>query len=161
MNGPGIVDRSGLGWWYRKISFFNAVGQLKDNADNHARSDYRDTVKQTDSQGTVKHQWEHESDGKKHCFGSGETQPFPTLWPGHAMLTNPPEYDITEVVVELPLDNVQAIQRPQVKMLPAMKPQTWMMWRDTADNSQFYVGVMAGDIRIRVMDHIMLPMPYV
>ena len=36
---------------------------------------------------------------------------------------------VAEIIVEMPLEDVQSIERPQIKMLPAMKSESLLMWR--------------------------------
>ena len=46
-------------------------------------------------------------------------------------------------------------------MLPSMKPESLLMWRQPAEESKLDISVMTGEVRISMMDHHMFPVPHV
>src|SRR5882724_10358090 len=67
----------------------------------------------------------------------------------------------SEIVDEVPPDREKAVKRPEVEVLPSVKSEPALMWRDPAEDAEVDVAVVAGDIDIRVMDDDVLPAPEV
>src|SRR4030095_398427 len=51
--------------------------------------------------------------------------------------------------------------RPEVEVLPSVKSEAALVWRDPAGDAEVEGAVVAGDIDIRVMDDNVLPVPQV
>src|SRR5437868_12620505 len=69
--------------------------------------------------------------------------------------------DIKEIIEKVPLDGHEPVERPEIKMLPAVERASLLMWRQPAENAEVDVGVMARDIDIGVVEHPVLPVPQI
>ena len=57
---------------------------------------------------------------------SDEFQPFR---PRHSYGSDSAKDHVAEIIVEMPLDDVQSVEWPQIEMLPAMNCEALLMWR--------------------------------
>ena len=62
-------------------------------------------------------------------FTADKPDEFPPFWPGHSCGSDPPEDYVAEIIVKMPLDDIQSVERPQIELLPAMKSESLLMWR--------------------------------
>src|SRR5678815_21860 len=128
MDRPGVFHRAGVLLRQRELGLFNAMGKLKHNADNHARqSDYQN-VKQEHYPEGMNHQRQSKSQCHQQRFAADKPDEFPPFRPGHSRGPDPAKDHVTEIVVQMPLDDVQSVERPQIEMLPAMKSESLLMW---------------------------------
>src|SRR5436190_19871416 len=128
MDGPGIFHRAGvlLGQW--ELGLFNAMSKLKHNADNHARKRDRQNVEEEHHPEGTDQKRQAKSQCEKQRFTTDKPGEFPPFRPRHSRGPDPAKGYITEIIVEVPLDYIQSVQRPQIKMLPAMKFESLLMW---------------------------------
>src|ERR1041384_6444120 len=128
MDRPGIFHRAGVMLRQRELCLFNAMSKLKHNTDNHARKpDYKNVEQEHYPEGM-----EQKRQSKSQCHEQHLTADkpgeFPPFRPGHSHGSDPAKDHVTEIIVQMPLDNVQSVERPQIEMLPAMKSESLLMW---------------------------------
>src|ERR1051326_8372593 len=102
-----------------------------------------------------------ECQGKETHFTGNEDDQVPSLRTRHPMDTDPPGDDIAEVAIQMPVDRLQPVQRPEIKVLPAVKPAPSLMRRQPANKAEGDIGVLARDVDIGVMEDGVLPAPLV
>jgi hypothetical protein len=61
----------------------------------------------------------------------------------------------------MPLDDIQSVEWPQIEMLPAVKSESLLMWRQSAKNRNINIGVMTCDVYVSMMYDYVFPVPYV
>src|SRR5690349_24551471 len=101
------------------------------------------------------------SQGEEQRFTADKPEEFRPFWPRHSCASDPTEDYVTEIIVEMPLDDVQSVERPQIEMLPAMESESLLMWRQSPKNRNINICVMACDIYVRMMYDDVFPVPYV
>ncbi len=62
-------------------------------------------------------------------FTAYEPHEFQLFRPGHSRGSDATKDYVTEIIVEMPLNDIQSVERPQIEMLPAMKSESSLMWR--------------------------------
>jgi hypothetical protein len=129
MDRPGIFHRAGVLFRQWELRLFNAMSQLKHDTDNHARKpDYQNVEQEHYPEGM-----DQERQSKSQChdqhFTANKPDEFPPFRPGHSRRSDPAKDYVTEIVIEMPLDHIQSVERPQIKMLPAMESESLLMWR--------------------------------
>ncbi len=62
-------------------------------------------------------------------FTANKADEFPTFRPRDSCASDPAKGYVTEIIVQMPLDDVQSVERPQIEMLPAMKSESLLVWR--------------------------------
>src|SRR5690242_3428099 len=91
------------------------------------------------------------SQGEEQRFTTDKPEEFRPFWPRHSCASDPTKGYVTEIIVEMPLDNIQSVERPQIEMLPAMKSESFLMWRQPAEERNVNIGVMARDVYVSMM----------
>src|SRR5438132_14079649 len=102
-----------------------------------------------------------EDQSQKDDLADDERDQIPTLGARVAMIADAPSDQIPEVVEQMPLDHEQAIERPDVKMLPAVKPIALLVRREACEHAQIDVGVLMGDVDVGVVIDAVLVVPEV
>jgi hypothetical protein len=129
MDRPGISHRTGALFRQWELGLFNAMRKLKHNADNHARKrDYQNVEQQHHPEG-MEQERQAKSQCEKQCFTTNKPGQFPPFRPRDSCGSDSAKDYVTEIIVEIPLDNVQSVEWPQIEMLPAMKFESFLMWR--------------------------------
>src|ERR1043165_5960383 len=123
MNRPGIFHRAGVMLRQWELRLFNAMSKLKHNADNHARKPDYQNVEQEHYPEGMEQKRQSESQCHQQHFTTDKPDEFPPFRPRHSHRSDPTEDHITEVIIQMPLDDVQSVERPQIKMLPAVKSE--------------------------------------
>ena len=129
MDRPRIFHRAGVFLRHWELGLFNAMSKLKHNAGNHARKPNYQDVEQEHYPDGMKQKRQAKSQCKKQRFTAGKPGEFPPFRPGHSGGSDPAKDNVTEIIVEIPLDDIQSVERPQIEMLPAMKFESLLMWR--------------------------------
>jgi len=129
MDRPSIFHRAGALLRQWELCLFNAMRKLKHNADNHARKRGYQNVEQQHYPEGMEQQRQAKSQCEKQRFSANKPGEFPPFRPGHAGGSDSAKDYVTEIIVEIPLDNVQSVEWPQIEMLPAMKFESFLMWR--------------------------------
>jgi hypothetical protein len=62
-------------------------------------------------------------------FTADKADEFPPFRPRHSRGSDPAKDYVTKIIVEIPLDDIQSVERPQIEMLPAMNSKSLLMWR--------------------------------
>jgi hypothetical protein len=120
MNRPRIFHRAGVLLRQWELCLFNAMRKLKHNADNQARKrDYQNVEQQHHPE------WmDQKRQAKGQCheqyFTAEKTDEFQPFRPRHSHGSDPAKDYVAEIIVEMPLDDVQSVEWPQIEMLPAM-----------------------------------------
>src|SRR5690349_11739031 len=128
MDRPGIFHRAGVMLRQWELRLFNAMSKLKHNADNHAcKTDYQNVEHEHYPEG-VDQKRQSKSQCHEQHFTADKPAEFPPFRPGHSRRPDPAEDHVTEIIVQMPLDDVQSVERPQIEMLPAMKSESLLMW---------------------------------
>jgi hypothetical protein len=161
MDGPRIFHRACVLLRQRELGLFNAMSKLKHNANNHTRK--------TDRQRVEEEHYPEGMDQKRYAKGQREEQrfaaykpeQFPPFRPRHSCECDPTKDYVTKIIVEMPLDDVQSVERPQIEMLPAMKSESLLMWRQSAKDRNINICVMARDIYVSMMYDYVFPVPHV
>src|SRR5688572_25968901 len=128
MDRPGIFHRAGVLLRQRELGLFNAMSKLKYNADNHARESGYQNVKQEHHPERMEQKRQSKSQCHEQGFTADKPDEFPPFRPGHSRGSDPAKDHVTEIIVQMPLDDVQSVERPQIEMLPAMKSESLLMW---------------------------------
>src|SRR5690349_4730422 len=128
MDCPRIFHRAGLllGQW--EFGLFNAMSKLKHNTDNHARETGYQNVEQEHYPEGMDQKRQAKSQCEEQRFTADKPDEFPPFRPRHSRGSDPAKDHVTEIVVQMPLDDVQSVERPQIEMLPAMKSESLLMW---------------------------------
>jgi hypothetical protein len=77
----------------------------------------------------VKHEWDAQRQREENEFACDEGHQIPSLWARDAMVADTPQDHVLEVVEQVPLDDEQAVQRPDVQVLPAVEPVSFLVGR--------------------------------
>ena len=161
MDRPRIFHRLGFRLRQRELGLFHAMGQLKHNANHDARkTDYQNVEKEYYPE-AMDQKWQAKSQGEKQRFAGDKPEELPPFGPWHSCERDPAKDYVTKIIVEMPLDNVQSVERPQIEMLPAMKSESHLMWCQSAKNRNVDIGVMTGDVYVSMMYDYVFPVPHV
>jgi hypothetical protein len=128
MDRPGIVHRAGVLLRQWELGLFNAMGKLKHNTDNHASKTGYQNVEQEHYPEGMDQKRQPKSQRHEQRFTANKSDEFPPFRPGHSRRPDPAKNHVTEIIVQMPLDDVQSVERPQIEMLPAMKSESLLMW---------------------------------
>jgi hypothetical protein len=128
MDRPGIFHRAGVLSRQRELGLFNAMSKLKYNADNHARKPNYQNVKQEHFPEGMDQKRQSKSQCHEQRFTADKPGEFPPFRPGHSRGPDSTKDHVTEIIVQMPLDYVQSVERPQIEVLPAMKSESLLMW---------------------------------
>jgi len=129
MDRPGVFHRAGVLLRQRELGLFNAMSKLKYNADNHAsKTDYQNVEQEHYPKGMDQKRQSKSQCHEQH-FTADKPDEFPPFRPGHSRGSDPAKDHVMEIIVQMPLDDVQSVERPQIEMLPAMKSESLLMWR--------------------------------
>ena len=129
MDRPRIFHRAGVLLRHWELGLFNAMRQLKHNADNHARKRDCQNVEQEHHPEGMDQKRQSKGQCEEQCFAADKPGEFQPFRPRHAGGSDSTKDHVAEIIVEMPLDNVQSVERPQIEMLPAMKSESLLMWR--------------------------------
>src|SRR5207253_7990239 len=161
VDGPGPLDTPRGPGRQRERRRFYAVGHLEHHAQGGPEHQRGDDVVEKDDMHGVQQQRDPECPGEEERLpGEQENQ----ISPGGAadsVAADSAGDEPSEIVDELPLDRHQSVERPEVEVLPAVKWEPGLMWRDPAEEAEVEIAVVAGDIDVRVMDDAVLPAPEV
>src|SRR5688572_3857787 len=128
MDCPGIFHRAGVVLRQRELRLSNAMSKLKHDADNHARKADYQHVEQEHCPKGMDHKRQSKSQCHEQRFTADKPGEFPPFRPGHSRGSDPAKDHVAEIIVQMPLDDVQSVQWPQIEMLPAMKSESLLMW---------------------------------
>jgi hypothetical protein len=129
MDRPGVFHRAGVLLRQRELGLFNTMSKLKYNADNHAsKTDYQNVEQEHYPEG-MDQKRQSKSQGEEQHFTANKADEFRPFWPRHSCESDPTKGYVTEIIVQMPLDDIQSVERPQIEMLPAMKSESFLMWR--------------------------------
>ena len=128
MNRPGIFHLAGVRLWQGELGLFNAMSELKYNADNHARKTGYQNVKHEHYPKGMDQQRQAKSQRQEQHFTGDKPDEFPLFRPGHARGSDPAKKHVAEIIVQMPLDDIESVERPQIEMLPAMRSESLLMW---------------------------------
>ena len=67
--------------------------------------------------------------------------------------------DIAEITHPVPLDRQQAVQWPEVDMLPPMKPESFLERCQSGEGAEMDIGIIVRDVDVRVMKDRVLAVP--
>src|SRR6266850_1899405 len=137
------------------------MGQLKHYANDNTSQGHSHAVEQKNNPRSVQQHWNTEGHCQQQSLGTDEGNQLQTFWPWNALFFDAAQHHVTKVIVQMPFDNIESIQRPKVIMLPAMKLKTLLMWCQPAEKSNVDVCIVSGDVGIGMVDHGMFPVPYV
>src|ERR1700752_2587716 len=129
MDCPCIFHRAGVLLRQWELSLFNAMRKLKHNADNHARKPGYQNVEQQHHPEGMDQKRQSKGQCEEQRFTANKADEFPSFRPRHSGGADPTKDYVTEIIVEIPLDDIQSVERPQIEMLPAMKFESLLMWR--------------------------------
>jgi hypothetical protein len=90
----------------------------------------------------VEQQREPECQGQKDHLPRQEEGQLPPPGARDPVPRHSPRYDVAEVIVELPLDGQEPVQRPEVIVLPAVEPQALLVRRQPPEEADVNVGVV-------------------
>jgi hypothetical protein len=127
MDRPGIFHRAGVMLRQWELRLFNAMSKLKHNADNHARKPDDQNVEQEHYPEGMDQKRQSKSQCHEQRFTADKPGEFPPFRPGHSRGSDPAKDHVTEIIVQMPLDDVQSVERPQIEMLPTMKSESLLM----------------------------------
>src|ERR1044072_1514510 len=104
---------------------------------------------------------EGQAEGQCHeqRFTADKPEEFQPFWPRHSCHADPAKDHVTEIIVQMPLDDVQSVERPQIEMLPAMKSESLLMWCSPAEKRNVNIGVMPCDVYVSMMYDYVFPAP--
>src|SRR5690349_9507078 len=102
----------------------------------------------------------HDERQRKEAYLSADEQQqiFP-LRPRDLSIPDARNRNVVKVVVEMPLDRDQSVQRPHVDALQPMEFEARLMRREPAEKADVDVVVKACDVRVRMMNGVVLPCP--
>ncbi len=129
MDRPGIFHRAGILVRHWEVGLFNAMSQLKDNANDHSGKTGYQNVEQEHHPEGMDQKRQAKSQCEEQRFTADKSDKFPPFRPRHACESDPAKDHISEIIVEIPLDDIQSVEWPQIEMLPAMKFESSLMWR--------------------------------
>src|SRR2546423_915318 len=72
---------------------------------------------------------------------------------------DPARGDVAKIVEEMPFDGEKSVEHPEINSLEAMETEPLLLRRKPPEESNIDVVVMAIDVRIGVVDGIVLPIP--
>src|SRR4029078_1605874 len=128
MDRPSVFHRARVLWRQRELGLFNAMSKLKYNADNHAsKADYQNVEQEHYPKGMDQKRQSKSQRHEQH-FTADKPGEFPPFRPGHSRGSDPAKDHVTKIIVQMPLDDVQSVDRPQIEMLPAMKSESLLGW---------------------------------
>lgn len=159
MYGPRVFDPSGVMSWQRKRRLLHAVCQLKYDAEHQTQHNRRSGVEQHDDPDGVKHHGDAESQGEKNQFAGDEDGQVPALGTREPMFSNSSGDDVSEITNKMPVNCHEPIQRPEIIVLPAIKPEPSAMRREPPQPAQLDIGVIPGDVDVGVMEDDVLEVP--
>src|SRR6267142_2435160 len=103
-----------------------------------------------------------EDPADKDRFANQEGYQIPSLGTRDLVIGgNPAANHFFEIIKEFPLDHYDAIQGPQIKVLPPMNLEPLLMWSQPAEGPVVDVGVVARDVGKGVMEDGVFPVPQV
>src|SRR6266852_5061547 len=161
MDCPGGIDTSGTRSGHRELRLFHAVCHLEHHTQHATRHQPGDPVVEEDDAGGMEQQGNPECYRKEGRFAGSEDHELPTPRAREWLVTDPAADELPEIIDELPLDGQHPVERPQVQVLPPVKREPSLMRCQPGENAEVNVGVMAGDIDVRVMEDNVLPAPEV
>ena len=129
MDRPGIFHRAGILVRQWEVGLFNAMRKLKHNADNHARKRGYQNIEQEHHPEGMDQKRQAKGQCEEQYFTAEKSDEFQPFRPRHSGGSDPAKDYVTEIIVEIPLDDIQSVEWPQIEMLPAMKFESLLMWR--------------------------------
>src|SRR5678815_343364 len=161
MDRPRIFHRACVLLRQRELGLFNAMSKLKHNANDHTRKTSYQRIEQEHYPEGMNQKRQSKGQRDEQCLAADEPEEFPSFRPRHSCECDPTKDYVTEIIVEMPLDDVQSVERPQIEMLPAVKSESLLMWRQSAKNRNINIGVMTCDVYVSMMYDYVFPVPYV
>src|SRR6476646_3580770 len=129
VDSPCIFHRTGVLLRQWELGLFNAMRKLEHNADNHARKPNCQSVEEKHHPDGMEQKRQAKSQGKKQRFTADKPGEFPPFRSRHSRGSDPAQAYVAEIIVEMPLDDIQSVEWPQIEMLPAMKFEPLLMRR--------------------------------
>ena len=130
--------------------------QLKDDAERHALNQRCREVEQQYGPQRVAEQRDRQRQREEDRLAAEENREVPSFGRANSASADPAGGQVAEVVVELPLHGQKAVKRPEVKLLKPVERQSPLVRREPAENAEIDVVVVARDVRVVVMQHVVL-----
>ena len=109
MDRPRIFHRAGVRFGQWELGLFNAMRKLEHNADNHARKPNCQSVEEKHHPDGMEQKRQAKSQCEEQRFTTNKPGEFPPFGPRHAGGSDPAKDYVTEIIVEIPLDDVQSV----------------------------------------------------
>ncbi len=159
MHGPGVLHPACVPVGQREVRLLDSMGQLEDGAQRRTHGEHHHrVVEERNPQGMIDDR-NHKSQGAKDQLASDKGNKVPALRPRHSVPVYPTGHEVNEITDQLHLDHQESVKNPQVKVLPAMKPEPFLVRRKPAGRAYVDVRIPARYVHIVVMYKGVLPMP--
>src|ERR1051325_4399999 len=99
MKRPGIFHRAGVMLRQWELGLFNAMSQLKYDADNHARKPDYQNVEQEHYPERMDQKRQSKSQCHEQGFAADKPGEFPPLRPGHSRASDSAKDHVAEIIV--------------------------------------------------------------
>src|SRR6266699_4673744 len=156
---PGLFDAPGVRSRHRELSWLHHVCQQEHDTHRDSQHELCHRVERQCDPPGVEHHWNHEGHNQKDTLAAEENRKIPSLRARDSMGLDPARDKLLEIVMKMPLDRYQPVERPEIEVLPAMKFESFLMWSHPAEAAPVDVCVMVRDVGIGVMEHGVLPVP--
>src|SRR6185437_2025708 len=107
----------------------------------------------------MKDQRQSERENEERQLAEHECCQIPATRPRKRTLADGAGEDVAKSAVQMPTDRGDAVQQPQVDVLPAMPRSPRLPWRQASERTEVNVAVVAVDIDPGVVKAPMLPLP--
>src|SRR5262249_16888329 len=145
----------------RRVRLLCAVGLLKEKAHNYTEKKRRNELKTRTKQKRARTKEDRARHGAKKTTQHNEYRKPRALWTRQSMFSGSPRDDMAEISNKMPVDGHQPVQRPEIELLPPVKPEPSVMRRQPPEAGEVDVSIMARDVDISVMVDGVLPVPVV
>ena len=144
-----------------KLGLLHAVGELEGKRHDHPHDEFREKVGQQDGPPSVAgDHGEYEGPTEEQRLADDEAGEFHAVGPTDLLAAHFAG-DGGQYVVEVPLDTQHAVEGPDVERLDAVEFQPALAGGESAPRVEVDVVVEARDVRVGVVDDVVLDAPYV
>src|ERR1051326_333941 len=158
---PRILHRAGILQRQRELGLFNAMSKLKNNAYNQSCNTDCQNVEQEHHPEGMDQKRQSKRQCKEQSLTANKAGEFPPFRPCHTRGSDPAKDYVAKIIVEMPLDHIQSVERPQIEMLPAMNSKSFLMWCQPAEKRDINIGIMARNVYIGMMYNNVFPVAYI
>src|SRR5512145_1979680 len=99
------------------------MGELEYYAQRHTHHQRNHRIKKEHSPKRMIEHRKSERQYEKDYFAENEYKEIPPLWTGYVVSIDPSRDHIPKIIKQMPLDDHHTVQKPDIPVLPTVKPR--------------------------------------